>query len=221
MMRPNCCCGKQYNEKTFSCDCPEGFKWDGSSCVFCTLGKTWDPLSRSCVCPPGTQWNNQFCTVIENCRGAMIWNQNTWACECPSTTVWNGNYCIGNPCKNGQVWDNAVNSCRCVNNYIFIDGKCQPPQISCTYGRIWNQANYACECPPQTFDTGYSCDPIKTCISNQVYSPLNNKCICESGLVWLSSKNSCADPTCPERKRWDGQGCVDISCPPGSYYNGT
>ena len=71
---------ERYNEKTFSCDCPEGFKWDGTNCVLCTSGKSWDPFSRTCICPPGTQWNNQFCAVIENCRGAMIWNQNTWAC---------------------------------------------------------------------------------------------------------------------------------------------
>ena len=221
MIKPDCCCGKKWNSKTFQCDCPEGFKWDNRMCVLCTAGKTWDPATKTCKCPPGTQWNNQFCVVIQNCYGGMMWNQNTWACECPSTTVWNGNYCMANPCVNGQVWDNFSKKCICVNNYQLINGKCVPPEIACTYGRIFNPVTFVCECPPGTWDSGSSCDTIPTCISNQIYNPLNNKCICQPGLVWLAAKNACGDPTCPIGERWDGLGCVDISCPPGSYYNGT
>ena len=150
-----------------------------------------------------------------------MWNQNTWTCECPSTTVWNGKYCIANPCSGGKIWDNYKKSCLCASGWIFYNGACVPPQVSCTGGQIWDETLYACKCPDQTWYNGQTCEKITVCKSNQIYNPLNNKCECSPGFIWLSSKHACADPTCQIGERWDGHGCVEIACPPGSYYNGT
>lgn len=151
----------------------------------------------------------------------MIWNQNTWACECPSTTVFNGNYCIANYCQGGQVWDQSLKNCICVGGKILVNGYCVSPDTTCTYGRVWNTLKRKCECPLNKFDTGSSCENVTTCHGNQLYNPYNNKCECPHNLVWLAAKNVCGDPTCPINERWDGYGCVKISCPPGSFYNGT
>ena len=219
--RPQCCCGKTWNETSLSCECPLNFNWDGHTCLVCANGKAWVPASRSCACPPGTQWNNQFCTVIQSCGGGMIWNQNTWTCECSASMVWNGNYCAINPCTNGMVWDTLKKNCSCPPTYQLVDSKCVLPQLYCTYGRSFDAQTSTCVCPSGQFDSGSSCQQIPACLSNQVYSPINNKCTCPPGLVWLQNKNACTSPTCPSGQRWNGNECIEIACPPGSVFNGT
>ena len=159
--------------------------------------------------------------MIQNCQGGSIWNQNTWACECPSTTVWTNSFCIANPCIGGQIWDNAVKVCVCIGNRVFINNTCLPPQSACLFGQIWDARILVCRCPDgQWFNSTY-CEPIQRCVNNQIYNPLINRCVCPPGLIFLSSKQVCGDPTCPVNKRWDGQSCVDLVCPPNSFFNGT
>ena len=57
MIKPDCCCGKRWNQKLFQCECPESFNWDGSSCVQCINGKVWNNDTKKCICTQGTQWN--------------------------------------------------------------------------------------------------------------------------------------------------------------------
>lgn len=219
--REPCCCGQQWNDTTFQCNCAPNFNWDGKSCVYCVNGKVWDQFQKTCVCQTGSQWNGQFCAVVQNCQGGTIWNQNTWSCECPSTTVWNGYYCLANPCVGGQIWDNQLKTCVCMNNLAFVNGTCVPPKIACLNGQIWDNRDMVCRCPRDTWYNGTACVPITKCVGNQIYNPLNNQCVCPPNLVFLATKNICGDPTCPAGQRWDGQGCVALSCPPGSWFNGT
>ena len=144
----------------------------------------------------------------------MIWNQNTWACECPSTAVWNGNYCINNPCDGGRVWDNFSRKCICVNNFQFLNGICSPPEIFCPPGTFFNFTTLLCECDPTKWRDPYSenitCQDKPVCLPTQIYNVHNNKCECAPGLVYLTAKQACGDPTCPINQRWNGIGCVNI-----------
>ena len=106
----------------------------------------------------------------------MIWNQNTWACECPSTTVWNSQYCIANPCKGGSVWDNTLKRCICVGGKIMVNGICTTPEYTCQPPKQWSPSLQKCVCPPGQWDNVIGCELIPTCIGNQRYNPLNNKC---------------------------------------------
>lgn len=219
--REPCCCGQQWNDTTFQCNCAPNFNWDGKACIYCVNGKVWDAVQKTCVCQTGSQWNGQFCAVVQNCQGGTVWNQNTWACECPSTTVWNGYYCLANPCIGGQIWDNTLKTCVCMNNMVFANGTCVPPKTACVNGQIWDNRDMVCRCPRDMWYNGTYCVPITKCVGNQIYNPLNNQCVCPPNLVFLATKNICGDPTCTFGQRWDGQSCVALACPPGSWFNGT
>ena len=109
-----------------------------------------------------------------------------------------------------------MRSCVCPENKIFVNNACVPPRIDCTNGRIWDPSIYACICPPGTFKNINKCDPIPFCDNGQRYNPLNNQCECPFSLILKNRR--CVEPECEEDEYWDGERCVKILCPPGSFF---
>ena len=130
--------------------------------------------------------------------------------------MFNGIYCILNPCSNGRFWDDQAKACKCPDQKIWDSRACVPPRIDCTNGRVWDSSIYACTCPVGTFPNINKCDPIPNCSGGQHYNPLNNKCECPYSLIFQNGR--CTEPNCPDHQYWNGNSCVMINCPPGSYY---
>lgn len=103
-----------------------------------------------------------------------------------------------------------------MDNKVWINDACVPPQIVCTNGRVWNNYIYACACPQGTFSAPTRCDPMPVCTNGKVYNPLNNVCQCPFGLT--EKGGVCTPANCPAGQYWSISTCQVINCPPPSYF---
>ena len=140
-------------------------------------------------------------------------------CNTPNRTVSNGQ-CVCSPtyyptstgcgqCILNSVYNQNVQVCLCITNYILSNGQCVLA-INCPTNSSWNAALLQCVC---NFANQYLVNGFcQICQQNSFWN--GSACVCNPGFV--SSGSSCIQ-TCASNSFWNGNTC---QCNSGFYIIG-
>jgi MYXO-CTERM domain-containing protein len=197
------------NAGGYSCACPSGFTFNGTTCVdinecgppgsptgVCGVGTCSNSSgSYSCTCPGGYTFNGVTCEVnnacnagTDNCadsEGAICtaMGSMSWTCSCPSGYVGNGT-------------DRRAGGTGCTNV-----NECTVTPTICGVGRCTDvPGTYTCSCPTGYSFNGTTCVDVNECGTPGTCGPgtcMNTVgsyvCTCNAGYTAPPSGGSCVD----------------------------